>query len=174
MHQQPPYQPPNPNYPYQPPPPQQESGRNPAVQLMDKSAERTLSAVAHGAIGFGLFGVTWLVTLAITGIIWLYGRRSPEVRFHADQAGCYQVIVIGINLLIVILTATGGGIAFVSAVFRGQNIPELNTGVVLGLCLLVASFFATILYGLYGAVMVLMGRRFKYPIIGDFFEKKRW
>lgn len=173
MHQQPPYQPPNPNYPYHQPPPPGE-GRNPAVQLVDKSAERALSALAHGAIGFGLFGVTLLLSLAVTGIIWLYSKRSPEVRFHAEQAGCYQVIVLAINVAVVLLVAVGGGFAVFSALFRGQNITELNTGVVVGLCLFVIWFFASILYGLFGAVMVLIGRRFKYPFIGDRFEKKVW
>jgi uncharacterized membrane protein len=171
MYQQPPHQPPNPNYPYQPPPPG--NGQNPAVQIVDKSAERALSALAHGAIGFGLFGVTLLLSLAITGIIWLYSKRSPEVRFHAEQAGCYQVIVLAINVAVVLLLAVSGGFAIFN-VFRGQNITELNTGVIVGLCLFGAWFFASILYGLFGAVMVLLGRRFKYPFIGDRFEKKVW
>ena len=62
-------------------------------EIADRTAERALSALAHGAIAFGLFGVTFIVTLAITGVIWLYSRRSPEVRFHAAQAGLYQCSV---------------------------------------------------------------------------------
>jgi uncharacterized Tic20 family protein len=164
-------QPPNPNYPYQPPP--QGNGHNPAAQIADKSAERALSALAHGAIAFGLFGVTFVLSLIVTGIIWLYSKRSPEVRFHAEQAGCYQVIVLAINFVAVLLLGASGGFAIFS-LFRGQNIAELNTGVVVGLCLFGAWFFLSILYGLFGAVMVLMGRRFKYPVIGDRFEKKVW
>jgi uncharacterized membrane protein len=171
MYQQPPYQPPNPNYPYQPPQPG--SDPHPAVQIVDKSAERALSALAHGAIGFGLFGFTLLLSLAITGVLWLYSKRSPEVRFHAEQAGCYQIIVLAINVAVVLLLAVSGGFAIFN-VFRGQNITELNTGVILGGCLFVVWFFASIGYGLFGAVMVLMGKRFKYPFIGDRFEKKVW
>ncbi|HET9493597.1 MAG TPA: DUF4870 domain-containing protein [Chloroflexia bacterium] len=170
MYQQPP---PNPNYPYQQPPPPPGSEPHPAVQVVDKSAERALSALAHGAIGFSLFGVTFFVSLAVTGIIWLYSKRSPEVRFHAEQAGCYQVIVLAINFTVVLLLSASGGFAIFN-LFRGQNIAELNTGVVVGLCLFGAWFVLSILYGLFAALMVLMGRRFKYPIIGDRFEKKVW
>src|SRR5439155_18980109 len=62
--------------------------------VIDRSTARALSALAHGAIAFGLLGVGFLVSLAISAAIWLYGRRSPEVRFHSEQAGCYQCSVL--------------------------------------------------------------------------------
>jgi uncharacterized membrane protein len=170
MYQQPP---PNPDYPYPQPPPQPGGEPHPAVQMVDKSAERALSALAHGAIAFSLFGVTFFVSLVITGIIWLYSKRSPEVRFHAEQAGCYQVIVLAINFAFVLFLGASGGFAIFS-LFRGQNISELNTGVIVGLCLFGVWFLGSIIYGVIGAVIVLLGGRFKYPLIGDRFEKKVW
>jgi uncharacterized membrane protein len=142
------------------------------VQLADRGAERALSALAHGAIAFGLFGFTFIVTLAVTGVIWLYSRRSPEVRFHARQAGLYQCGVLLINLLFVIVLGVGGGFSIINIV-QGNG-SDLARWVLWGLVIFVVWFFASILYGLYAAVMVLLGKRFKYPFIGDRYEKKVW
>jgi len=141
-------------------------------QVADRSAERALSALAHGAIAFGLFGFTFIVTLAVTGVIWLYSRRSPEVRFHARQAGLYQCAVLLINLLFVVVLGVGGGFSIIN-ILQGNG-SDLARWVIWGLIIFVVWFFASILYGLYAAVMVLLGKRFKYPFIGDWYEKKVW
>ncbi len=151
--------------------PTQRSYSTPCARA-DRSAERALSALAHGAIAFGLFGVTFIVTLAITGIIWLYSRRSPEVRFHASQAGLYQCSVLLINLLFIVVLGVGGGFSLMNIV-QGNG-SDLARWVLWGLIVFVVWFFASILYGLYAAVMVLLGKRFKYPFIGDRYEKKVW
>lgn len=138
---------------------------------MDQGTERLLAGVAHGAIAFGLFGVTFPVALLITGVIWLYSRRSPYVRFHSDQAGCYQCSVLLINVLVVLLLLASGGFAVVG-VIRGET-----TWGELGLMLWVIGLFLvwfviTIFLGIIGAIMVLLGRPFKYPFIGDRFLKR--
>lgn len=160
---QPPY---NPNQQNRPPP------MPPAVQVVDKSSERALAALAHGAIGFGLFGITFFVSLVIAGVIWLYSKRSPEVRFHSEQAGCYQCSVLLINLVFIVVLAIGGGFSIFS-MMRGEG-GSLAGWVIVGLVAFAGWFFLSILYGLFAAVMVLMGKRFKYPIIGDRFEKRVW
>lgn len=142
----------------------------PATQMVDKSAERALSALAHGAIAFGFFGIGLLMSLAIAGVIWLYAKRSPEVRFQSEQAGCYQCLVLLINIVWVIVLAVGGGFSIV-AMLRGEG-GSMAGWVIIGLIAFVVWFFASIVYGLIGAVMVLMGKRFKYVIIGDRFERK--
>src|SRR5688500_19548439 len=94
------------NYtPQEPPPGQYAQLPVRAGQVVDRSAERVLAAVAHGAIAFGVFGIGLLVSLLISGVIWLYSRRSPHVRFHSEQAGCFQCSVLLINfvLLVVVL-----------------------------------------------------------------------
>jgi len=139
--------------------------------VVDKSAERTLSAVAHGAIAFGLFGFTLLLSLAISGIIWLYSRRSPEVRFHAEQAGCYQCIVLLVNAIFITILGVSGGF-WIWNLLRGNGPGELGAATVLGLILFAVWFFLSIGYGIFAAVMVLLGKRFKYPFIGDRFERK--
>jgi uncharacterized Tic20 family protein len=154
------------NQPWQRP---SQTPMNPA-HIVDKSAERVLAALAHGAIAFGLFGFTWLLSLGITGVIWLYSKRSPDVRFHAQQAGCYQCSVLLINVVWVSALGVGGGFSLFR-IFQGQNIPEMNTGVALGACLFALWFMGSIAYGVIGAVAVLLGKRFKYPLLGDRAER---
>lgn len=126
--------------------------------------------LAHGAIAFGFFGIGFLMSLAIAGIIWLYSKRSPEVRFHSEQAGCYQCLVLLINIVWVIILAIGGGFGIFS-IIRGEG-GQLAGWVIIGLIAFVAWFFLSIVYGIIAAILVLMGVRFKYPIIGDRAEKR--
>ena len=148
------------------------AGPSPAPgYVIDQSLARALSALAHGAIAFGFLGVGFLVSLAISGAIWLYGRRSPQVRFHSEQAGCYQCSVLLINLLFVLfLGATGGFSLF--KVLRGES--DWGTGWLtgLGLIVFILWFVGSIAYGIFAAIMVLMGKRFKYPVIGGRFERE--
>jgi uncharacterized Tic20 family protein len=143
------------------------------VDVADRGAERVLSAAAHGAIAFGLFGITFLMSLVVTGVIWLYSRRSPRVRFHAEQAGCYQCLVILVNLVLVAITGASWGFA-IFKLFQGDRewASSLGTGGLVGLVLFAAWFLASILYGVYAAILVLLGREFKYPIIGDRFKRE--
>ncbi|HUP27196.1 MAG TPA: DUF4870 domain-containing protein [Chloroflexia bacterium] len=151
--------------------PQPQASRPKVVTAVDRSAERVLSALAHGAIAFGLFGITFVISLAISGIIWLYARRSPQVRFHSEQAGCYQCSVLLINILLFFIILFGGGFS----AFQGlQGRQDWGTGWVAYLSLIFGLiwFVGTILYGIMAAVMVLMGRPFKYIVIGDRFERR--
>ncbi|MDQ3706875.1 MAG: DUF4870 domain-containing protein, partial [Chloroflexota bacterium] len=112
----------SPQYPAYPPLPGGAPPQPPqmAAGAMDRETERLLAGVAHGAIAFGLLGLTLPISLLITGIIWLYSRRSPYVRFHSDQAGCYQCSVLLINVLVVVVLAVFGGFA-VFGVMRGEG-----------------------------------------------------
>ena len=132
---------------------------------IDRSAARVLSAAAHGAIAFGLLGIGFVVSLAITGVIWLYGRRSPEVRFHSEQAGCYQCLVLVINLLVVVALGTTAGISIFN-IFQSRDAILTNWLTCIGFGLFVLWFLATIGYGVFAALLVLAGKPFKYPIIG--------
>ena len=138
--------------------------------VIDQSAARVLSALAHGAIAFGFLGLGFLVSLAISGIIWLYGRRSPQVRFHAEQAGCYQCSVLLINIFFVALLGVTGGFSLFN-ILQGRSDWSLGHATIIGLFLFLAWFGASILYGIYAAMMVLAGKQFKYPFIGDRFKQ---
>ena len=140
--------------------------------VADRTAERALSALAHGAIAFGLFGITFIVSLAITGVIWLYSKRSPEVRFHAAQAGLYQCSVLLINIVFVVVLGVGSGFSLVN-IIQGNG-AGLTHWVAWGFVIFVIWFFLSIGYGLFAALMVLLGKRFKYPLIGEIYEKKIW
>jgi uncharacterized Tic20 family protein len=138
---------------------------------MDAGTARLLSAVAHGAIAFGLLGIGFLVSLGVSGVIWLYARRSPLVRFHSEQAGCYQCSVLLINVALVVAMGAAGGFS----VFTGvQGRSDWGAGWVFWvlLALFVAWFVGSILLGIIGAVLVLLGRPFKYPFIGNRFMPK--
>ena len=139
--------------------------------VVDEGADRTLSAVAHGAIAFGVLGIGILVSLVISGFLWIYGKRSPKVRFHAEQAGCFQVIVLTVNALAIVGLGAAGGFAIFQNFLRREDYGT-SWLLCIGLVLFAVWFVVTILYGLYGAANVLAGREFKYPVIGKWLKKR--
>src|SRR5687767_299698 len=66
------------------------------------TTDRVLATLAHAAIGFGFFGIGFLLSLAISGVIWVISRRSPHVAVHAEQAGAYQVFVLVVNVVVIV------------------------------------------------------------------------
>lgn len=146
--------------------PQQQQPTPPPVHVIDKSAARVLSALAHGAIAFGFFGIGFLVSLAIAGVVWLYGKRSPQVRFHSEQAGCYQCSVLLINIAFIVVLGVAGGFSFFNFL-QGRGDWNVSGVVVIGVIFFAIWFVLSILYGIFAAVMVLLGKPFKYPIIGN-------
>lgn len=140
------------------------------------TTDRAMAVAAHAAIAFGFLGIGFVLSAVIAGAIWLISRRRPHVAFHGEQAGVYQLAVLLVNALVII-----GWLAVGVALF-GQRlpIPGIVVPVTLAeppapwlvmLWLLAVPVFAvwyvgTILYGLYGAIQVALGRRFWYPIIG--------
>ena len=134
------------------------------------ASDRTLSALAHGAIAFGIFGVTFPVALGVSAFLWLYSKRSPQVRFHAEQAGCYQCSVLVVNAIFIVALALGGGFAIFEA-FQGRPW-QMGPALVAGFCLFGLWFFGSIAYGLLATLTVLRGKEFKYPIFGDWAKKR--
>ncbi len=125
------------------------------------AGDRALAALAHGAIVFGFVGIGFLLALGINLGLWLYSRRSDYVGYHARQAGCYQAFVLVFNL----------GLAFVILLLFGFYLlyPQWTAVGALAGWLLVAGlvwFAGSILFGVAGAVLVLLGRPFAYPWLG--------
>src|SRR5437868_421691 len=118
--------------------------------VIDRSLARALSALAHGAIAFGFLGVGFLLSLAISGVIWLYGRRNPQVRFHSEQAGCYQCSVLLINLVWILLLGAAGGFSIFSVINQRSDW-GLGGWVAVGFILWLLWFVSSILYGLVAA-----------------------
>ncbi len=137
---------------------------------LKSATDRGLSALAHGAIAFGIFGVTFPVALGVSAFLWLYSKRSPEVRFHAEQAGCYQCSVLIVNALFVIVLGLTGGFAIFEA-FQGRPW-QMGPLLMVGFILFGVWFVGSIVYGVIGALTVLRGREFKYPMIGDWAKRR--
>jgi hypothetical protein len=145
------------------------------------TTDRTLAVAAHAAIGFGFLGIGFVASAVIAAVVWLVSRRRPHVAFHGEQAGVYQLVVLVINA--VVITAW---VALGVAMF-GQRLPIPGFGPLaltvpaapwlVTLWILAVPIFAvwyvgTILYGLYGAVQVALGRRFWYPVIGPWASRR--
>ena len=141
-----------------------------------EKADRGLAVLAHASIGFGLFGIGFLLGLAINFVIWLRSRRSSYVSIHAEQAGAYQLAVFVLNIVLV-----AGWVVMLLFVFLGPS--EIGEGqlsvrqIMAGLWLALIPLFAiwyvgTIAYGLYGALRVAAGREFWYPIVGAWARRR--
>ncbi len=141
------------------------------TRVAGQGSERTLAVAAHAAIGFGFFGIGFLLSILISVVIWLVGRKSPYVEAQADRAGRYQIFILLANLLVVLLWAIGLGVFVYLGGWEGWGSGGWRTvaWALLGLALLVAVpvflvwYVGTILYGLYAALRVLAGDDFRYP-----------
>lgn len=138
--------------------------------MLKSASDRTLSALAHGAIAFGIFGVTFPVALGVSAFLWLYSKRSSQVRFHAEQAGCYQCSVLAVNATFIIVLGLAGGFAIFDY-FQGRPW-EMGPLLALGFVLFIFWFVGSIIYGVWAAITVLRGKEFNYPIIGDWAKKR--
>ena len=142
-----------------------------ATRVAGRGSERALAVAAHAAIGFGFFGIGFLLSILISVVIWLVGRKSPYVEAQADRAGRYQIFILLTNLLVVLLWASGLGVFLYLGGWEGWASGGWRAvaWALLGLALLVAVpvflvwYVGTILYGLYAALRVLAGDNFRYP-----------
>jgi len=138
--------------------------------------DRRIAAVSHLSIGFGvLIGVGFLLSIAINLVIWLRSKRSAFVEFHSEQAGVYQLIVLATNLIIVGIWV-GGAIMLMgdSELGAGQlSVRQILMGTWCALLpLQIAWYFGTILYGVYGGIVVAAGGSFSYPKIGPWARRR--
>lgn len=130
------------------------------VETGGRVADAGLAAVSHFAILFGFLGFGFLISVAITAIIWLRSRRSPYVEYHARQAGCYQAFVFVFNIALTVLFGTFlAGQIYWGWTWAGGAATYL-------LVFFLAWFPISILYGAWGGLMVLLGRDFRYPYFG--------
>ena len=141
-----------------------------------EGADRGLAILAHASIGFGLFGIGFLLGLAINAVIWLRSRRSSFVAIQAEQAGAYQLAVFLINMvlvaawLVVLLYVLVGD----SEIGLGSlSLRQIAAGLWLALIPLFAIWYVgTIAYGLYGAARIASGREFWYPVFGAWARRR--
>ena len=172
----PPNQPPSPRLPAVPPGEPRQSWRTFARHKLMSHVDRRIAAVSHLSIGFGvLIGVGFLLGIAINLVIWLRSKRSTFVEYHAEQAGVYQIVVLLSNVVIVgiwigVLIMLMGD----SEIGSGQlSVRQILMGMWCALLpLQIAWYFGTILYGVYGGIVVAAGGSFSYPIIGPWARRR--
>jgi hypothetical protein len=145
------------------------------------TSDRALAVLAHAAIGFGLFGISLLVSVIISLVIWVVSRRRRHVAIHAEQAGLYQLVVFIVNVVVVVgwLAATVPlfGQAILTFPFIAPGGLARAPGWLVALWLLAVPLFAlwyvgTIALGLIGAARVALGYPFWYPVIGPWARRK--
>jgi len=126
--------------------------------------------LAHASIGFGLFGIGFLLGIAINVVIWLRSRRSSYVSIQVEQAGAYQLAIFVINLVLVVGWVLMLVFAFLgpSEIGEGQlSVRQIMAGLWLALIPIFAIWYVvTIAYGMYGALRVAAGQEFWYPVFG--------
>jgi len=88
------------------------------------------------------------------------------VRFHSEQAGCYQCSVLLINIALIAVMGASGGFSAFSAL-HGTSDWGAGWVFLILLFLFAAWWVGSILLGVVGAFLVLLGKPFKYPFIGD-------
>jgi uncharacterized Tic20 family protein len=137
------------------------------------SDEKVLAALAHISVLLSLFG-----PLGPT-LIWTSQRsKSKYVRFHALQAMGYQAIAFWVWMIgIFVMTF---GIIFLSAgmmiiLDRNEMLDEAIFPFLIQMIAMLVIFGTWGIYflaGILGAVLCLMGRDFRYPVIGSWLRKK--
>jgi uncharacterized Tic20 family protein len=135
------------------------------------SDQRFLAALAHGSTIFSFMGPI------IPALVWTFQRRkAPYVAFHALQAMGYQMLTFWVGMAAYLLVIMFGMLLtiplaslsresatdFVMAPFAMQGSVVLFTVVFMG---------GYVLLGIAGGILCLLGRDFKYPILGKHLEK---
>jgi uncharacterized Tic20 family protein len=149
------------------------------VRVAGRGSERVLAAAAHGAIAFGFVGIGFILSLVITGVIWLASRKSSYLREQSDRAGRYQIFVVLANVLMIALWIIGFSLLIYLTNWQGwgnggwQGWRQLDwrwlltvldgLTLLISLPLIIAWFFGTIVYGVYAATRALRGDDFHYP-----------
>lgn len=153
------------------------------IRRVEGGGHYLLAVLAHAGIALGFFGVGFLVSLAISVLIWLFSKRSRYLYFHAEQAGLYQLLVFILNI-VGVLMLIGFGVVLWHIEFGPDAPPpgsftdlltkvgELIEYLALPLLLYLIWFVGSILYGIFGAIMVAAGREFSYPWIGNAIKRK--
>jgi uncharacterized Tic20 family protein len=141
-----------------------------------QGADRGLAVLAHASIGFGFFGIGFLLGIAINAVIWLRSRKSSYVAVQAEQAGAYQLLVLLINIALVLIW-----VAALIYVFAGDStlgpaelsVRQIAAGLWLALIpLFLIWYVASIIYGFWAAYRVSQGKEFWYPIVGSWARRR--
>lgn len=135
------------------------------------SDDKIMAALAHGSIFLAFLGPV------IPLVVWISQRRkSRYVRFHALQAMGYQALLFWLWIAgIILIVALTICLAFPLSIFILKD--SDNAGIVpfiIQIFIFISIFGLmglSFLTGILGAVFCLLGREFRYPIIGKWLER---
>lgn len=137
-----------------------------------KQDERILAALAHGAILLPIYGII------VPAIIWITQKeKSRYVSFQSLQALVFHLTLlflymIGLLCYFVSFFGMFGGmfLAESSSSEWMAVLPSLFPFAVLGGFVCIGVFF--VIYGAVGAILSLVGKEFRYLVIGNFIESR--
>jgi len=137
------------------------------------SEEKVLAALAHGSVIFMFLGPFGAL------IIWAIQRtKSKYVRYHALQAMGYQtfsfwawmivtflfmILFVGLMVVLSVVTSDSASSTPPDSFFIIQPLLMLFIFGIWGLMFL---------FGIVGAVLCMMGKDFRYPVIGSWLQNK--
>lgn len=130
------------------------------------SDEKIMAALAHGSVFLMFLGPVLPV------IIWAFQRKkSKYVCFHALQAMGYQALLLWLwilmPILIIALTVCLAIPAVILASEDANRLAFASVGIQVFIFLSIFGFMGLFfLTGIIGAVSCLLGRDFRYPLIG--------
>lgn len=131
------------------------------------SDEKIMAALAHGSIFFAFLGPNAPVA------IWASQRKkSNYVRFHALQAMGYQAVMFWLWIAAMILIMCLAFPISMSMLEDSQNTAAAPFFVQVFMFLTIFGMMGLFfLAGIIGAVACLLGREFRYPILGTQVKK---
>ncbi|HSB00650.1 MAG TPA: DUF4870 domain-containing protein [Anaerolineales bacterium] len=141
------------------------------MEIAPTSDEKIMAALAHGSIFLVFFGPV------IPVVLWASQRKkSKYVSFHALQAMGYQVLLFWLwilaGFLIAILTMC---LVFPLVIFSAKDSSNIEFASFLVQIFIFLSIFGFMglffLTGIIGAVFCLVGKDFRYPLIGKWLER---
>lgn len=147
----------------------EDTGQVPTIHKQD---ERILAALAHGAILLPVYGVL------VPAIIWITQKeKSRYVSFQSLQALAFHITLIFLymaGMLCYFISFIGmfGGM-FIAEGSQNDGLAALSgffPFAVLGGFFCVGIFF--VIYGAIGAILSLVGKDFRYVLIGNFLESR--
>lgn len=136
------------------------------------SDEKVLAALAHASVLLSFFG-----PIGAT-IVWVIQRnKSKYVRFHALQAMGYQALTFWAWLISIFFVAFGViGVSFVITLLTSESsiLPPESMFVIQPVIMLIifGMWGLMFLIGFIGAVFCILGKDFRYPILGSWLQRK--
>jgi uncharacterized Tic20 family protein len=137
---------------------------------MVKTNERLLAALSHAGAFFPGLGIV------IQALVWsLQHKKSKYVSYQSAQAGAWHIGFIVVNLLVILVVAIISQLVLLFGVTLLKDSPSAELFViipivlVLGLVVLPSVLYTLI--ALVGVIAGLLGKEFRYPLLGDWLQK---